>query len=182
MKCFSPRNCGLGKVILNEKFYYNHYTDTFQRFCIRSTDGRFPTGVLPPGLFHLRPEIPRQPVSSRRIHLPGQDIPERIRRIRDSPTKEANNWSLFSVKGGSLTIKGAGTLQAKENDCYAVDVQDGGQVVIEDGTYVGNVHAVYVFEGTAEIKGGKYSIQQPSGLPSPYGYVLNCYDANRKNG
>lgn len=100
----------------------------------------------------------------------------------DSPTKEANNWSLFSVKGGSLTIKGAGTLQAKENDCYAVDVQDGGQVVIEDGTYVGNVHAVYVFEGTAEIKGGKYSIQQPSGLPSPYGYVLNCYDANRKNG
>ena len=100
----------------------------------------------------------------------------------DSPTKEAYNWSLFSVKGGSLTIKGAGTLQAKENDCYAVDVQDGGQVVIEDGTYVGNVHAVYVFEGTAEIKGGKYSIQQPSGLPSPYGYVLNCYDANRKNG
>lgn len=100
----------------------------------------------------------------------------------DSPTKEANNWSLFSVKGGFLTIKGAGTLQAKENDCYAVDVQDGGQVVIEDGTYVGNVHAVYVFEGTAEIKGGKYSIQQPSGLPSPYGYVLNCYDANRKNG
>ena len=100
----------------------------------------------------------------------------------DSPTKEANNWSLFSVKGGSLTIKGAGTLQAKENDCYAVDVMDGGKVVIEDGTYVGNVHAVYVFEGTAEINGGKYSIQQPSGLPSPYGYVLNCYDANRKNG
>ena len=100
----------------------------------------------------------------------------------DSPTKEANNWSLFSVKGGSLTIKGAGTLQAKENDCYAVDVMDGGKVVIEDGTYVGNVHAVYDFEGTAEINGGKYSIQQPSGLPSPYGYVLNCYDANRKNG
>ena len=94
----------------------------------------------------------------------------------------ANDWSLLSVRGGSLTIKGAGTLQAKENDCYAVDVMDGGKVVIEDGTYVGNVHAVYVFEGTAEIKGGKYSIQQPSGLPSPYGYVLNCYDANCKNG
>lgn len=94
----------------------------------------------------------------------------------------ANDWSLLSVRGGCLTIKGAGTLQAKENDCYAVDVMDGGKVVIEDGTYVGNVHAVYVFEGTAEIKGGKYSIQQPSGLPSPYGYVLNCYDANRKNG
>lgn len=100
----------------------------------------------------------------------------------DVPNKFANNWSLLSVKGGILTIKGSGTLQAKENDCYAVDVQDGGTVVIEDGTYVGNIHAVYVYEGTAEIKGGKYSIQQTSGLPSPYGYVLNCYDANRKNG
>lgn len=94
----------------------------------------------------------------------------------------ANDWSLLSVRGGSLTIKGAGTLQAKENDCFAVDVMNGGKVVIEDGTYVGNVHAVYVFEGSVEIKGGKYSIQQPSELPSPYGYVLNCYDANCKNG
>ena len=93
-----------------------------------------------------------------------------------------NDWSLLSVRGGSLTIKGAGTLQAKENDCFAVDVMDGGKVVIEDGIYVGNVHAVYVFEGSVEIKGGKYSIQQPSELPSPYGYVLNCYDANCKNG
>ena len=92
------------------------------------------------------------------------------------------SWSLLSVRGGSLTIKGAGTLQAKENDCFAVDVQDGGTVVIEDGTYVGNVHAVYVFEGTAEIMGGKYSIQQLSSNPDPYGYVLNCYDKNRKNG
>ena len=101
----------------------------------------------------------------------------------DSPTKEANNWSLFSVKGGSLTIKGAGTLQAKENDCYAVDVQDGGQVAIEDGTYVGNIHAVYVYEGTAEIKGGHYSVQQTyPDAEKAYGFVLNCYDANRKNG
>ena len=100
----------------------------------------------------------------------------------DVPDDRAGNWSLLSVKGGTLTIKGAGTLQAKENDCFAVDVQDGGTVVIEDGTYVGNVHAVYVLNGTAEIKGGKYSIQQPSGLSSPYGYVLNCYDANYKNG
>ena len=92
------------------------------------------------------------------------------------------SWSLLSVRGGSLTIKGAGTLQAKENDCFAVDVQDGGTVVIEDGTYVGNVHAVYVYEGTAEIKGGKYSIQQLSSNPDPYGYVLNCYDDMRKNG
>lgn len=101
----------------------------------------------------------------------------------DVPDKYANNWSLLSVKGGTLTIKGAGTLQAKENDCYAVDVQDGGTVVIEDGAYVGNIHAVYVQKGTAEIRGGKYSIQQtyPEAAKA-YGFVLNCYDANRKNG
>lgn len=101
----------------------------------------------------------------------------------DVPNKVANNWSLLSVKGGTLTIKGAGTLQAKENDCYAVDVQDGGTVVIEDGIYVGNIHAVYVQKGTAEIKGGKYSIQQTyPDAAKAYGFVLNCYDANRKNG
>lgn len=101
----------------------------------------------------------------------------------DVPDAFARNWSLLSVKGGTLTIKGAGTLQAKENDCYAVDVQDGGTVVIEDGTYVGNIHAVYVQKGTAEIKGGKYSIQQtyPEAAKA-YGFVLNCFDENRKNG
>ncbi len=101
----------------------------------------------------------------------------------DVPNKVANNWSLLSVKGGTLTIKGAGTLQAKENDCYAVDVQDGGTVVIEDGTYVGNIHAIYVQKGTAEIRGGKYSIQQtyPEAAKA-YGFVLNCFDENRKDG
>lgn len=93
------------------------------------------------------------------------------------------DWALLSVRAdGSLTIKGTGVLKAKENDCYAVDVQDGGKLVIEDGTYVGNAHAVYVYEGTAEIRGGKYSIQQKSSNPDPYGYVLNCYDKNRENG
>ena len=101
----------------------------------------------------------------------------------DVPDVHAKNWSLLSVKGGTLTIKGAGTLQAKENDCYAVDVQDGGTVVIEDGTYVGNIHAVYVQKGTVEISGGKYSIQQtyPEAAKA-YGFVLNCFDENRKNG
>lgn len=94
-----------------------------------------------------------------------------------------DSWSLISVKGGSLTIKGQGIFTAKENDCYAVDVQDGGHVIIEDGEYVGNIHAVYVEEGTAEIRGGKYSVQQkyPDAAKADE-FVLNCYDANRANG
>jgi len=114
------------------------------------------------------------------LDLNGKTISNTEDLWRDGPYYD---WALLSVRAdGSLTIKGTGVLKAKENDCYAVDVQDGGKLVIEDGTYVGNAHAVYVYEGTAEIKGGKYSIQQPSGLSSPYGYVLNCYDKNRENG
>ena len=114
------------------------------------------------------------------LDLNGKTISNTEDLWRDDPYYD---WALLSVRAdGSLTIKGTGVLKAKENDCYAVDVQDGGKLVIEDGTYVGNAHAVYVYEGTAEIKGGKYSIQQLSSNPDPYGYVLNCYDKNRKNG
>ena len=93
-------------------------------------------------------------------------------------------WSLFSVRRGStLTLKGDGEVIAKANDCYAVDVQDGGHLVIEGGHYNGNIHAVYVEEGTAEIKGGTFEVQQKyPDADKADEFVLNCYDANRKNG
>lgn len=95
-----------------------------------------------------------------------------------------NDWSLVSAQGGAaLTVKGNGTFKAKENDCYAVDVRDGSEFVIEDGTFIGNVHAVYVLEGTAYIKGGFYSVQQKyPDANKANEFVLNCYDANRANG
>ena len=98
--------------------------------------------------------------------------------------KTPDQWSLFSVRRGStLTLKGDGEVIAKANDCYAVDVQDGGHLVIEDGHYNGNIHAVYVEEGTAEIKGGTFEVQQkyPDAEKADE-FVLNCYDANRRNG
>lgn len=95
-----------------------------------------------------------------------------------------DDWSLVSAQGGStVTISGNGTFHAKENDCYAADVCDGSTLVIENGTFIGNVHAVYVFEGTAYIKGGFYSVQQKySDASKADEFVLNCYDANRANG
>ena len=98
--------------------------------------------------------------------------------------KAPNQWSLFSVRRGStLTLKGDGEVIAKANDCYAVDVQDGGHLVIEGGHYNGNIHAVYVQKGTAEIKGGTFEVQQKfPDADKADEFVLNCYDANRENG
>ena len=101
----------------------------------------------------------------------------------DKPTTD-NNWSLISVRGsGNLTITGNGTFAAKENDCYAVDVQESATVTIKNGTFIGNIHAVYVFAGTANVEGGTYSVQQkyPDSAKGDE-FVLNCYDANRANG
>lgn len=94
-----------------------------------------------------------------------------------------SDWSLLSVReNSSLTIT-SGAYIAKANDCYAVDVQNGGHLVIEDGHFNGNIHAVYVLEGVAEIKGGTFEVQQkyPDAEKADE-FVLNCYDANRENG
>lgn len=94
-----------------------------------------------------------------------------------------SDWSLLSVReNSSLTIT-SGAYIAKANDCYAVDVQNGGHLVIEDGHFNGNIHAVYVLEGVAEIKGGTFEVQQKyPDADKADEFVLNCYDANRENG
>ncbi len=105
-----------------------------------------------------------------------------ISNSKDIWDKKPDDWSLVSVRGGQLVLKGEGKLQAKENDCYAIDVQDGGELIVEGGEYVGNITAVYVHTGKATIKGGKYSIQQTYVGGQEYEFVLNCYDASRTAG
>lgn len=103
----------------------------------------------------------------------------------DKPTAQDNNWSLISVRGqGDLTITGNGVLDAKKDDCYAVDLQDEAtKLTIENGEFIGNIHAVYVESGEVVVKGGKFSVQQVyPDANKAYGFTLNCYDANRKAG
>ena len=93
--------------------------------------------------------------------------------------EEPQKWSIIEVgKDGVLTITGNGKIDAKENDCYAIDVADGGKLTIEDGEFIGNISAVYVYEGSAEIKGGKFSIKQlnDNKVESPYGLTINIYN------
>lgn len=112
-----------------------------------------------------------------------------VKNAEDIWNEDAKNWSLISVSnGGILTLldssdAGTGTLLAKENDCYAVDVRNGGMLIIESGNYIGNISSVYVHSGTAYINGGYYKIQQTiSGATNGYEQTINCYDANFKNG
>ncbi len=112
-----------------------------------------------------------------------------IKNTEDIWNEDTKSWSLISVRnGGILTLldssdAGTGTLLAKENDCYAVDVCDGGMLIIESGNYIGNISSVYVHTGTAYINGGHYKIQQTiSGVANGYEQTINCYDANFKNG
>ena len=108
-----------------------------------------------------------------------------IANTADLWNESTDAWSLVSARGADakLTVDGNGKFAAKENDCFAVDVQDGATVTIKSGTFIGNIHAVYVFEGTATIEGGFYYVQQKySDATKADGFVLNCYDANRENG
>lgn len=90
-------------------------------------------------------------------------------------------WSLISVgDNANLTIKGNGSFQAKANDCYAIDIVDGGRCIIQDGTFDGNISAVYVLEGDLVVNGGRFSIQQTD-QNKGYAFLLNCFDENYKN-
>ena len=109
-----------------------------------------------------------------------------IANTRDIYNAGTYDWSMISVRGwmGNLTITG-GTFAAKENDCFVIDVRDGGYLTIEDGKFIGNVDAIYVEKGTAIIEGGFFDIQQKltgSTLEAQYKTLLNCQDANYNAG
>lgn len=85
--------------------------------------------------------------------------------------------SLFTVKNGTLTLTGNGSIVAKENDCYVFTVRDNSNLVIEDGTYNGNITTAYIYGDNASIyiSGGTFKIQQlnTNGVESSYGLMIN---------
>ena len=124
-----------------------------------------------------------QPGKTMSVNLNGKTV-KNTTDLWENPSVP-NSWSLFSVRGtdSKLTLSGDGDVIAKANDCYAIDVQGGGHLVIEGGHYNGNIHAVYVTEGVAEIKGGTFEVQQKyPDADKADEFVLNCLDENYKNG
>lgn len=98
---------------------------------------------------------------------------------------EDYDWSFFSVRGGKMIFddsKGTGGIKAKANNCYCLDIQNyEASIEINGGSYNGNDTAIYVVAGHLVINGGYFDIQQLDD-ESPYGFVVNAYDAYFKNG
>ena len=83
------------------------------------------------------------------------------------------NAILSITNGAKVTITGNGTIDAKENDCYTINVVKG-DLTIENGTFYGNVSVVQVQEGTLSVKGGTFDLHQKWEGSSKY--LINCID------
>ena len=95
-----------------------------------------------------------------------------IRNTRDIWGDKAN--AILSITNGAkVTITGNGTIDAKENDCYTINVVKG-DLTIENGTFYGNVSVVQVQEGTLSVKGGTFDLHQKWEGSSKY--LFNCID------
>lgn len=86
---------------------------------------------------------------------------------------------LSITNGAKVTITGNGTIDAKENDCYTINVVKG-DLTIENGTFYGNVSVVQVEEGTLSVKGGTFDLHQKWEGSSKY--LFNCIDSEFTSG
>ena len=88
-----------------------------------------------------------------------------------------NTNAILSIKkGAKVTITGNGTIAAKENDCYTINVVNG-DLTIENGTFVGNISVVQVQKGSLTINGGAFSLlQKMTDGKGENRYLINCID------
>ena len=87
-------------------------------------------------------------------------------------------YELISVEA-EVTITGNGSIEAKANDCYTINVKNG-NLTIENGRFVGNVSVVQVEKGTLTINGGEFKLLQKWEGSSKY--LINCIDAAWRDG
>ena len=86
--------------------------------------------------------------------------------------------SLIAIRDGAeVTVMGDGTIAAKANDCYTINIVDG-DLTIENGSFVGNISVVQVQKGRLTINGGTFSlIQKMTDGKGEDRYLINCIDA-----
>ena len=101
-----------------------------------------------------------------------------IKNTEDIWKDDGSSVAILSIKGGAaVTITGNGTITAKENDCYTINVVDG-DLTIENGTFVGNISVVQVQKGSLTINGGVFSLlQKMTDGKGESRYLINCIDS-----
>ncbi|MDY5755132.1 MAG: hypothetical protein SPK05_07775, partial [Eubacteriales bacterium] len=98
-----------------------------------------------------------------------------------------DNWAgLYIAADTVLNATENGGIQCldKENgECgtYVAHITDGANVTVNGGTYYGGGTIFNVQTGTLTINGGHFEVT-PFGDPYNYNFLLNCIDANYKNG
>ena len=126
-------------------------------------------------------------------HRPSETIA-----IDTNIVMDLNGKSLLGVTGvnpiirvlADVTITGNGMIDsANQGDgyCFIVGSSDGsvaGNLTIENGTFKGTTTAVSVTKGTATILDGDFRVKpyQVDGQDGNYNFLLNCIDANYKDG
>ena len=102
-----------------------------------------------------------------------------------SPYEMGNNEVNFTA----LIVAADTTINAGENGgidtkggAYGINVISGANLVINGGTYYGGGTAVQAQKGTVTINGGHFAVEPFSDARYGYDFLLNCLDANYKNG
>lgn len=97
-----------------------------------------------------------------------------------------NSNAVVNVDNCTLSIVGtnSGQVIAKKDDCYTFNVKGNGKLIIDGGTYIGNVSVIQVEEGVAEVYGGNFSLAQtwPGSGPCGCDFMINMIDDNYKAG
>ncbi|MGN1093505.1 MAG: hypothetical protein ACI4SC_00815, partial [Candidatus Neoclostridium sp.] len=98
-----------------------------------------------------------------------------------------SNWAALFVAADAVfnaDEKGGIVCPDKENGevgTYAANVIGGASLTVNGGTYYGGGTVFQVQKGNLTINGGSFAAT-PFGEPYVYNFVLNCVDANYKNG
>ena len=92
---------------------------------------------------------------------------------------------LMAVMDGTLTIEGNGEINCEAGDqqVYGINV-NGGNVIVNDGKFYGAITAIQVQKGSLVINGGFFDMAPTckAQVPQYAKYIINCIDANYKNG
>lgn len=103
-----------------------------------------------------------------------------------SPDNMGNNSTNFCA----LYVEADTTINATENGGintgtnggYGINVNKGASLTINGGYYYGGGTAIQVQKGTLVINGGTFAVEPYSSPDYGYKFLLNCIDANYKNG